>query len=75
MAQSTDDDRWRQALGRLGPEIVRAKRETGSEHLPGQAVGDVASPEPFADPALHPSRPSMTIARTRLPGLCAIGQR
>jgi hypothetical protein len=47
MAESTDDDRWRQALGRLGPEIVRAKHETGSEHLSGEAVGDFASPEPL----------------------------
>jgi hypothetical protein len=54
MAESTDDDRWRQALGRFGPEIVRAKHETGSEHLSGEAVGDFASPEPLADPALHP---------------------
>ena len=62
MGEPSDEHRWHDALERLGPEIVRAKPELGSEGRPNPAsaisAGEAAPPEPVVDPSLHAEDPS-----------------
>jgi len=55
MSEPSEQDRWHQALERLGPEIQRAKPEPVSENSPDTpSTGSAdASPEPVVDPLLH----------------------
>ena len=51
MGGRTEDDRWSEALGRLGSEIVDTRSDPRSAGITGEA--DFAGPEPIADPSLH----------------------
>jgi hypothetical protein len=73
MGEPGEEHRWHEALERLGPEIVRAKPEPGSEDSQGDvsapAAADAASPEPVVDPLLHGEDPSGDAESSRLQSL------
>ena len=73
MVAPNDEDRWHQALERLGPEIVRAKPEPRSGDSPSELspslAGDSASPEPVVDPLLHADDHSGEAENSRLQSL------
>ena len=52
MGDRTEDDRWNEALGRLGSEIVGTRADAQSPLGP---QADFAGPEPVADASLHAS--------------------
>jgi hypothetical protein len=70
MAEPTQEDRWHQALERLGPEIVRAKPEQRSGDSTSEPLADDgASPEPVVDPLLHAEAPAGEAENSKLRSL------
>ena len=72
MSGPSEEDRWHQALERLGPEIQRTKPEPGSESLPGSlspAPSADASPEPVVDPSQQGASSGATAENSRTESL------
>ena len=72
MSGPSGEDRWHEALERLGPEIQRANPEPGSGNASALASAGLPrdiSPEPVADPLLHGENSSSEADGSRLKSL------